>query len=262
MFDSGFNAIQPVHHSRVISAVGCLVTSVADLAGSAPTRALTEANCLREHLGWTVPTPKGAAVRHERLRLSRPIRAVLASLAAVALAGLLAVTAVIVGGDDRDAPQGRASGEAGAEPAETPNERAGREPVPEIALADFGGEPVRLTDFAGQPLVVNFFASWCPPCEAEMRDALGPVHDHPGDRVAFLGIALQDRPQAALEVVEQTGVSYPVARDPDGELFAALGLGGMPATVYVDAQGRVVHRHVGSLTRSQLEAQIAEHLAP
>lgn len=195
---------------------------------------------------------------HDRATPS-PGRGGLAILTA-ALVGAVALAVVLAagGGDGRDAPSEQAGPAAGDEPAGP----AAGEPVPELTLADFDGQPVRLADYAGQPLVVNFFASWCPPCVAEMRDALQPAHAALGDEVAFLGIAMQDTPRAALDVVDETGVTYDLARDPDGQLFAALGLGGMPATVYVTADSQVVDRHTGSLTHDQLRSQIEENLAP
>lgn len=195
---------------------------------------------------------------HDRPTPSRPGRGGLAILAAALIgAAALAVVFAAVGGDGRD-PAEQASRSADDAPTDEP---AG-EPVPELTLADFDGQPVRLADYAGRPLVVNFFASWCPPCVAEMRDALEPAHAALGDDVAFLGIAMQDTPQAALDVVDETGVTYDLARDPDGQLFAALGLAGMPATVYVNADSQIVDRHTGSLTHDQLRSQIEESLAP
>lgn len=204
---------------------------------------------------------------HDRFTPSRPLRGGLAILAIGALAGLVALAAVLSAGDspidDRsDGNEGQPSPQADAEAPDEANGEPAGEPAPDLSLVDFDGEPVRLADYTGQPLVVNFFASWCPPCVAEMRDALGPVHEELGDEVAFLGVAMQDTPEAALEVVEETGVTYDLARDPDGQLFAAFTLGGMPSTVYVDADGQVVDRHTGSLTRSQLESQIEENLSP
>lgn len=186
-------------------------------------------------------------MRSDRSRSTRPRRArrVPAGLAAVALIALVGLGAVLATGN-RDGADGDPGGE----------------PVPDTQLVDFDDEPVRLDDFTDRPLVVNFFASWCPPCVAEMRDALGPVHQEIGDEVAFLGVAMQDTRAEALGVVDETGVTYDLADDPDGELFAELGLGGMPATVYVDADGDIVDRHIGSLTRSQLEGQIEESLSP
>jgi thiol-disulfide isomerase/thioredoxin len=132
--------------------------------------------------------------------------------------------------------------------------------APQVGFERFDGRPARLEDWRGQPVVVNFWASWCPPCVAEMRDAFEPLHAEPGDRVVFLGVDVQDTPAAARQVVERTGVTYELTADPDGTLFAAFGGFGMPTTVLVDADGRVVAQHTGALTRADLEALIGQHL--
>lgn len=137
---------------------------------------------------------------------------------------------------------------------------AAGEPVPPQQVTTFDDEPVTLDAYAGEPVVVNFFASWCPPCVAEMRDALEPLHQELGDDVTFLGVATQDTREAALEVVEITGVTYDLVEDPDGELFRALGATSMPATFYVSEDGNVVGRHMGALTADQLREQVTEHL--
>ena len=85
----------------------------------------------------------------------------------------------------------------------------------------FDGSPLKLSDFRGQKLVVNFFASTCVPCKKEMP-ALQAVHERLGDDVTFIGIAVQDDPEAAQELIDQTGVSYDLGQDPTGSLFQRL----------------------------------------
>lgn len=173
---------------------------------------------------------------------------------AVLVAGAAIVVAVAVGGGAWlvYADNGGDGGDAGEEPA-------GGD-LPEATLVDFDGEATVLGSFAGDdPLVVNFYASWCPPCIGEMRDAFGPV-DRDLDDVAFLGVALQDDPEAALDVAARTDVDYELVQDRDGALFQALGLVSMPATVFIDADGTVRGQHNGALTRGQLEDRIAEYL--
>ncbi|NLV56754.1 MAG: TlpA family protein disulfide reductase [Acidimicrobiales bacterium] len=143
----------------------------------------------------------------------------------------------VVGGDDGDADERpRATLEAA--------ERA-----PDVVLERFDGEPLRLSDYRGQPLVVNFWGSWCVPCVEEMPD-LQRVHQALGDRVAFLGVNVRDTPEAADAMVERTGVTYDLARDPDGELGRALDVANWPTTVLIDSDGTVVE-----VWRSEISAE-------
>lgn len=118
-------------------------------------------------------------------------------------------------------------------------------------------ELVSLPDLRGRPVVVNFFASTCVPCVREMP-ALEAEHQALGDEVAFVGVAVRDRPDAALRLVEETGVTYALARDPDGEQFAASGFTFLPATVVLDADGAVVHRIVGEIEGGELQDALAD----
>ncbi|MEX2487512.1 MAG: TlpA disulfide reductase family protein [Nitriliruptoraceae bacterium] len=132
-------------------------------------------------------------------------------------------------------------------------------PVPAVAYTTFAGETTDLTAYAGEPVVVNFWASWCPPCVAEMPE-LEQVHLARGDNVRFVGINTQDQRSLAESLVEQTGVTYDLGLDPQGELFAAFEVIAMPSTFFVNDAGAVVHRHAGILTAGQLDSLIDEHL--
>jgi cytochrome c biogenesis protein CcmG/thiol:disulfide interchange protein DsbE len=128
--------------------------------------------------------------------------------------------------------------------------------APPIELRRLGGEDtVSLASFRGRPVVVNFFASWCVPCRKELP-AIQTVASKLGDRVAFLGVDHQDNERAALELVAETGVRFPSGYDPDGKVATSYGLFGMPTTLFVDAQGRLLDKHTGELTQAQLEASI------
>lgn len=116
-----------------------------------------------------------------------------------------------------------------------------------------------LAQYRGTPLVLNFFASWCVPCLAEMP-GFERVHQDLDGEIAFLGMNLQDRVEDGRRVVEQTGVTYDIARDPDGSIFASFEGIAMPTTVFVDADGRVVDLHSGEITASALRDRIADVL--
>ncbi|MBW3662756.1 MAG: TlpA family protein disulfide reductase [Actinobacteria bacterium] len=175
----------------------------------------------------------------------RDLRRVVAVLAGATLA-----LAACGGGAD-DAGDARHTATDAASPS--------TEALPSGPIEAFDGGTVRFADYVGTPLVVNFWASWCPPCIAEMPD-LEEVHQLAGDRLTFIGINTQDTPDAAEDLVEQTGVTYDLVRDPDGELFRELGVFGMPTTFFVDASGDVVGRHTGLLTRDALVEEIHDQL--
>ncbi len=139
------------------------------------------------------------------------------------------------------------------------DEEAAGPPVPDDSFETFEGETTSLAAYAGEPLVVNFWASWCPPCIAEMPD-LERVHQDVADEVRFIGLNTQDSLPAAEELVVETGVTYDLGLDPDGELFRAFGVTSMPSTFFVDADGRIVHRQAGLITEQQLRDLVDDHL--
>ncbi len=134
------------------------------------------------------------------------------------------------------------------------------EPAPQIEFEMFDGATRSLSDFHGdQPLIVNFWASWCPPCVAEMPD-IERVHQQLEGEVNFLGINTQDGEEEARRLVGETGVTYPLAWDRQGEIFAAFGVFGMPSTFFISSDGRVAGRNTGLLTQEALEKKIDELL--
>lgn len=134
------------------------------------------------------------------------------------------------------------------------------DPVPTREFTTFSGETATLAGYTGKPVVLNFWASWCPSCVAEMSAAFRPVAADLGSEVTFIGMNIQDDRALATELLESTGVEWLSAEDPDGELYVDLGGIAMPFTVYISADGRVVEKHNGPLTESQLRDQIARSL--
>ena len=106
---------------------------------------------------------------------------------------------------------------------------------------------------------MNFFASTCVPCITEMP-AFEQVHQDLGASVAFLGLAVTDRPEDALDLVEQTGITYATAQDKDGSVMTALGGSFLPTTVLLAADGTIVATHTGQLTAVELRSLISEKL--
>lgn len=131
-----------------------------------------------------------------------------------------------------------------------------------VEVQTYDGSPATLAGFTGRPLVVNFWASWCPSCVAELTSAFVPAQNARGDQVDFIGVNLRDEMTSASALVAETGVQFELLVDTTGELYAALGGIAMPFTVLIDADGNVVDRHNGPLSERILLDKIDTHLLP
>ncbi|MGH8906775.1 MAG: TlpA family protein disulfide reductase [Egibacteraceae bacterium] len=181
------------------------------------------------------------------------------AVVAAVLAGL-AIPALLTRGDRPPAAGSTAPGPGPVPLTErvAPTDRA---PLPAVTLAGFGGGPdVALADYRGRSLVVNLWATWCPPCVEEMP-AFQQVASAAGDRVAFLGVNVQDTPQRAQRFVATLGITYDLVIDPKMEFARSIGAFGMPTTLLVDANGTIVYRHTGPLSSADLHRLLADHLS-
>lgn len=145
---------------------------------------------------------------------------------------------------------------AAAAPPPAPSQQGPQAPDSSFVLFD-GGEAT-LATFRGNPLVVNFWASWCPSCVAEMSAAFKPAQEQLGEEVTFVGMNIQDERDLALELLEDTGVKWISAEDATGALYLELGGIGMPFTAFISANGEVLETHNGPLNESQLLDRITE----
>ncbi len=118
-----------------------------------------------------------------------------------------------------------------------------------------GGATTDLATFEGTPTIVNMWASWCAPCLVEMP-MLEQASQDLGDRLDVVGVSRGDRDELK-KVADRTGVTYPLLVDDQGRMAAALGITGMPVTLFYDASGELVERHDGVLDQSDLDAAVA-----
>lgn len=115
--------------------------------------------------------------------------------------------------------------------------------VPDVALPCFAGGPdVRLRAL-GRPAVINFFASWCPPCREELP-AVQRLAD--SGRVLVLGVVTKDTRSSAIDLAKDAGLSLPALFDANQSLLARLGRNGLPVTLFLDASGRIAYTYAGS----------------
>ncbi len=186
----------------------------------------------RRPAGGTGPGPPGK-------RGSTTPRWLWISVAAVAVAAVVAVGVLRAGSGDAAGPS------ASASPSESgpATELSGNDPVT--------GKEVSLDAYAGKPIVLNVWASWCPGCNEEAVDLREFAKKHPEAQV--IGIDYQDTESGAAAFYDRWSWSHPSIFDPNGEIANELGLQGLPTTVFLDAQHRVVTRIVGATTLSGFE---------
>jgi len=128
----------------------------------------------------------------------------------------------------------------------------------DASFTRFDGSRASVRDYRGKPVVMNFFSSTCVPCQTEMP-ALEHIHRTAGDKVAFLGLDVQDTVESGKAFVESVGVTWDMGRDPDASILQSLGGTALPTTVLLDANGRIVYQHLGALQVPDLERQLRQH---
>ena len=113
-----------------------------------------------------------------------------------------------------------------------------RKPVPALQLTDLSGKVWRLADLRGKVVLLNFWASWCEPCRAEMPSLQRLADQHQQDLVV-LAVNLKESTQTVQQFVQRTALTLPVLPDPQGVTARAWGVTVFPSTVLIDAQGKV-----------------------
>jgi peroxiredoxin len=120
-----------------------------------------------------------------------------------------------------------------------------------VAPSDFTlplltGERVSLSGLRGKVVFLNFWATWCPPCRAEMPD-METVHQRlKGQGLEMLALDSGEKSASVAAFIKQRGFTFPVALDTDGRVSAAYGVSAIPTTCLTDRQGRIVSRVVGA----------------
>ncbi|MCB0993192.1 MAG: TlpA disulfide reductase family protein [Acidimicrobiales bacterium] len=128
----------------------------------------------------------------------------------------------------------------------------------QTVAVDLAGQPLDFAQYEGTPVVLNFFASWCPPCVAEMP-ALEAIHLDLQGELVVLGLDPSEPADIAAKLVAELGVTYPTGIDIDGVLLDRYEGFGMPTTVFISADGKVLDTHIGALTEGQFRDRIADN---
>ena len=131
--------------------------------------------------------------------------------------------------------------------------------APDFSMIDIGGNTIRLSDMRGKPVVLNFWASWCPPCRIEMPD-FDKVYKEVGNDVQFVMLCLVDGRQETVErgsaYITEQGFSFPVYFDTKQEGAYAYGIRSIPTTLFIDSNGYIAAGVQGAISESTLRRGI------
>lgn len=130
-------------------------------------------------------------------------------------------------------------------------------PLFAATLADLDDKPVALERYKGKPLVVNFWARWCGPCRAEIPELIKFRNAHKG-KIEVLGIGIEDKAEPAKEFAKAYDMDYPVfvAKEQGIPLMQTLGntKAGLPYTLFIDRNGQVISKKMGTVKKADLDA--------
>jgi len=139
-----------------------------------------------------------------------------------------------------------------------------RIPAPDFTVYDASGGEIKLSDMLGAPVVLNFWASWCPPCRSEMPD-FEKVYLETGDTVRFMMINATDGSRETVksgaEYIAEHGYSFPVYYDTDQDAAAKYGIRALPTSVFIDADGYVAAGAEGAIDEAALRTGIGMIMA-
>ncbi|WP_260292058.1 peroxiredoxin family protein [Sedimenticola hydrogenitrophicus] len=117
--------------------------------------------------------------------------------------------------------------------------------APDFTLQDLDGNAVRLADLRGRPVIVNFWATWCPPCREEMPSMQRAWERLQPEGVALLAVNVGEDADSVFQFTGSYPVEFPILFDSDGSVSGAWPIRGLPTTFVVDPQGRIAYRAIG-----------------
>ena len=165
-------------------------------------------------------------------------------LAGLFLVLVLALTACGASGPGGDASTGISEGQR----------------APDFSLETLEGEKVSLSDYRGQIVLLNFWATWCAPCRAEIPAIEAILEARQDQPFVVLGVNYQESSGQVRAFAEELGMTYPILLDETGKVMQTYRAPGLPMSIVLDEQGVIQHRHPGLLTESQLQGYLAELL--
>lgn len=137
-------------------------------------------------------------------------------------------------------------------PAESVSIEPG-EAAPDFELETLDGEVIRLSDLQGEKVMLNFWASWCPPCKEEMPE-IQKFYETYQDEINIIAVNFNEKDEKVIEFLDEFGYTFPIPLDSEGDVGSEYGVLTLPTTYFINSEGIIQEpRHVGPMTFDFME---------
>ncbi|WP_338452339.1 TlpA disulfide reductase family protein [Niallia oryzisoli] len=128
--------------------------------------------------------------------------------------------------------------------------------APDFEVKNLAGETVKLSDFQGKKVLLNFWATWCPPCKEEMPD-MEKFHKQAGDDVVILAVNI-DPQYNVNKFVTEMGITFPILLDEKDEVNSMYQVLTIPTTYFIDEKGIIRHKYISAMTEDIMKQYVDE----
>ena len=123
--------------------------------------------------------------------------------------------------------------------------------APDFTLKNIYGEKVNLKELQGKKVFLNFWASWCKPCEKEMPD-IQKLYKNYGDKIEIIAVNMGEKKKTVMNFLEMRGYNFPILLDSNRELSSKYLVRAVPTSYFLDSEGIIMNKHIGLLNYEQM----------
>ena len=132
----------------------------------------------------------------------------------------------------------------------------------QVRLTDLAGRPLSMASLEGHPVWINFWATWCPPCQRETPVLEAAYEAHRADGLILIGVDVQEEAGGVRDYVTKYGLTYTIGMDVTGAVFRAYRVFGLPTHYFIDRNGIIRDRIYGPVSQAIVDKKLAEILGP
>jgi len=130
--------------------------------------------------------------------------------------------------------------------------------APDFTLADLDGNEISLSDFRGKAVFINFWATWCPPCRAEMPEIESVYQDYKDKGAVVIGVDIRETEELVREFIQRGGYHWTFILDSTGVVAADYNIQAIPTSFFIDREGVIRAVNIGAMTKRAMEDKLAE----